>query len=207
MTINALKDTLDVRLGFILPWDTPYFLPMLLDEYIITTMPELAVLLGESPCSRRIARIHPEAGICEHELAYACSQHAVGFEDGKLGLEFLRACYQDYGISPAMAQKHQHRCHPKEKQNSRVGVSACTRVKQQIERNKEVCFYIPPIVDCTIQYSRWEDLRPLLKSAGFRGDENLEQGTCDKRLSGDTYIDNRFRGMGGSKVKITAAKE
>lgn len=194
MTVNVLKDTLDVRLGFVLPWDTPYFLPMLLDRYIVATMPELAVLLGESPCSQRIARVHPETGFCEQELAYACSQHAVGFETGKLGLEFLRACYQDYGISPTVARKHHDRCHTKEKQNSIISRRACTRAKEQIEKNKEVCFYIPPIMDCTIQYERWEDIGKVLKPDGLSQDEHRERGVCDKRVLGDTYIHHRFRG-------------
>lgn len=200
--VNTLKNTLDANLGFVLPWDTPYFLPMILDEYIITTMPELAVLLGESPCSKRVVRTHPEAGVCEPALAHACFQHAVEFEAGRLGLEFLRACYQDYGISPTLAGKHHRRCHARSTRTSGMGISACTRAKAQIERNKEICFYIPPIIDCTMQYSRWEDLRFVLKSAGFRGDEHLEQGICNKRLFGDTYIDDRFSGY-EIKAKIT----
>lgn len=202
MAVNTLKNTLDANLGFVLPWDTPYFLPMIFDEYIITTMPELAVLLGESPCSTRVVRTHPETGICEPELAYACSQHAAEFEAGKLRLEFLRACYEDYGISPIVAQKHHRRCHGKSTRTSGMGIIACNRAKEQIERNKEICFYIPPIIDCTMQYSRWEDLNSLLNSAGFRGDEHLEQGICNRRLFGDTYIDNRFPGY-GFKVEIT----
>jgi len=193
--VNTLKNTLDDSVGFVLPWDTPYFLPMLLDEYIIATMPDLAVLLGESPCSTRIARTHPEAGICEPELAYACLQHATEFETGRLSLEFIRACHEDYGVSPAKACKHHQRCHAKSEQSSWTSILACTRAKEQIEKNKEVCFYIPPLIDCMIQYSKWEDLSIVLKTAGFRGDEHLERGVCDRRVLGDMYIDDRFRGF------------
>jgi hypothetical protein len=202
VAVNTLKNALDANLGFMLPWDTPHFLPMLLDEYIIRTMPELAVLLGESPCSKRVVRTHPEAGVCEPGLAYACSQHAVEFEAGTLGLEFLRACYEDYGISSTIARKHQDRCHARSARTSGLGITACTRAKEQIERNKEICFYIPPIIDCTIQYSSWEDLMLMLQSAESKRDERLEQGICDKRLFGDTYIGNRFPGY-EIKVKVT----
>jgi hypothetical protein len=187
--VNTLKNTLDDSIGFILPWDTPYFLPMLLDEYIITTMPDLAVLLGEPPCSTRIARKHPKTGICEPELAYACLQHATGFETGRLSLEFLAACYEDYGISPAKARKHHDRCHVRSKESDWLGLLACTRAKEQIERNKAICFYIPPLMDCTIQYSKWEEL------GWFSGNENLTRGACGRRVLGDMYIDNRFEGL------------
>ncbi|KAH0292559.1 hypothetical protein M436DRAFT_83124 [Aureobasidium namibiae CBS 147.97] len=198
MVVNILKNTLDDNLGFITPWDTPYFLPMLLDEYIITTMPDLAVLLGESPCSKRVAGTHAETGICEPELAYACLQHATDFEAGRLSLEFVRACNEDYGVPADKARKHHERCHAKSEHSDVLGIRACTRAKEQIEKNKEVCFYLPPLIDCTIQYSKWEDLGILLRSAGYRGDEHLEQGVCEKRVLGDTYIDDRFRGL---KVK------
>jgi hypothetical protein len=81
--VYTLKHTLDDRLGFVLSWDTPRFLPILLDECIIRTMPDLTVLLGEPPCSKRIAKKHPETGICEPQLAYACLQHVTGFETGR----------------------------------------------------------------------------------------------------------------------------
>jgi len=198
MVVNILKNTLDDNLGFITPWDTPYLLPMLLDEYIVTTMPDLAVLLGASPCSKRIAGTHAETGICEPELAYACLQHAVGFEAGSLSLEFLKACNKDYGVAANKARKHHERCHARSEHSDVLSIRACTRAKEQIEKNKEICFYIPPLIDCTIQYSKWEDLGILLRSAGFRGDEHLEHGVCEKRVLGDMYIDDRFRGL---KVK------
>lgn len=194
MVVNTLKNTLDDNLGFVLPWDTPYFLPMILDEYIIKTMPELAVLLGESPCSKRVVRTHPETGVCEPALAYACSQHAVEFEAGTLGLEFLRACYQDYGISATLARKHHDRCHPTEKQTSIMGRRACARAKEQMERDKEICFYIPPLIDCTMEYERWEDIGRVIKPDGLNSSERIDRGVCDKRMPGDTYINHRFRG-------------
>jgi hypothetical protein len=200
--VYNMKNTLDESLGFVLPWDSPYFLPMLLDEYIITTMPDLAVLLGESPCSKRIAKIHPGTASCQPELAYACLQHATEFETGRLSLEFLEACYEDYGVSPVKALKHHERCHTRSNDSSWRSIHACLRAKDQIEKNKEICFYLPPVIDCTIQYSKWEDLRMLLNKLGFSGDEHLEQGVCDKRVLGDTYIDGRFRGLGAT-MKVT----
>jgi hypothetical protein len=192
--VYSLKHTLDDRLGFVLPLDTPRLLPILLDGYIIKTMPDLAVLLGESPCSTRIARIHPETGICEPELAYACLKHATGFETGRLSLEFQRACYDDYGVPAAKARKHHDRCHVRRDTPSWRSIRACIRAKEQIEKKKQVCFYIPPLIDCTIQYSKWEDLGVLLNSWGYSGDEHVAQGVCDKRVLGDMYIDGRFRG-------------
>jgi hypothetical protein len=193
--VYSLKHTLDDRLGFVLPLDTPRLLPILLDEYIIKTMPDLAVLLGESPCSTRIARIHPETGICEPELAYACLQHATGFETGRLSLEFQGACYDDYGVSAAKARKHHDRCHVRRNTPNWKSIRACIRAKEQIERHQKICFYIPPLIDCTIQYSKKEDLRILLNAWGYSGDDHLAQGVCDKRVMGDMYIDGRFRGF------------
>jgi hypothetical protein len=196
--VSTLRIALDGSVGFVLPWDTPYFLPMLLDEYIITTMPDLAVLLGESPCSTRIAKIHPGTTSCQPELAYACLQHATEFETGKLSLEFLEACYEDHGVPLVKASKHHERCHTRSNDSSWRSIHACSRAKDQIEKNKEICFYLPPVIDCTIQYSKWEDLRMLLNNMDFSGDEHLEQGVCDKRVLGDTYIDGRFRGLGAA---------
>ena len=185
--INILKNTLDDSLGFITPWDTPYFLPMLLDEYILTTMPDLAVLLGESPCSKRIAGTNHETGICEPELAYACLQHAIEFETGRLSLEFLRACYEDYGVSPLRARKHHDRCHARSEHSDALSIRACTRAKEQIERNKEICFYVPPVFDCVLQYSTLEGFGRI------PGHEHLMKGVCDRRVRGDMYIEGRFR--------------
>lgn len=184
---NLLKNTLDDNLGFITPWDTPYFLPLLLDEYIVTTMPDLAVLLGESPCSKQIAGTHSETGICKPELAYACLQHATGFEVGRLSLEFLRACYEDYGVPPLKARKHHERCHAKSEHVDALSIRACTRAKEQIERDKEVCFYVPPVFDCVLQYSTLEGFGRI------PGHEHLMKGVCDRRVPGDTYIEGRFR--------------
>jgi hypothetical protein len=170
--VYSLKHTLDDRLGFILPLDTPRLLPILLDKYIIKTMPDLAVLLGESPCSTRIASIHPETGICEPELGY-----------------------DDYGVPAAKARKHHDRCHVRRDTPSWRSIRVCIRAKEQIEKKKQVCFYIPPLIDCTIQYSKWEDLGVLLNAWGYSGDEHLAQGVCDKRVIGDMYIDGRFRGF------------
>jgi hypothetical protein len=200
--VYTLKNILDESLGFVLPWDSPYFLSMLLDEYIITTMPDLAVLLGESPCSKRIAKIHPGTASCQPELAYACLQHATEFETGRLSLEFLGACYEDYGVSPVKARKHHERCHVRNNDPSWAGIRACRRAKEQIEKHKKICFYIPPLIDCTIQYSKWEDLLMLLNKLGFSGDEHLELGVCENRVLGDTYIDGRFRGLEAT-MKVT----
>jgi hypothetical protein len=200
--VSTLRTPLDDSVGFVLPWDTPYFLPMLLDEYIITTMPDLAVLLGESPCSKRIAKTHPGTTSCQLELAHACFEHATEFETGRLSLEFLEACYEDYGVSPVEARKHHERCHTRSDDSSWRSIHACLRAKDQIEKNKEICFYLPPVIDCTIQYSKWEDLRMLLNKMGFSGDEHLELGVCENRVLGDTYIDGRFRGLGAA-MKVT----
>lgn len=192
-SINTLKITLDNSFGFPLPWETPYFLPSLLDEYILATMPDLAILLGEPPCSTKIARLHPETKTCEQRSAYACEQHAVGFEGGTLELKYLRACYEDYGVSNAKAQNHHKRCHSNTEILPELSILACTRAKQQIEKSTGVCFYIPPIIDCTIQYSKWDLLQPMTKSVGFSGKEHLEMGACERRIFGDKYIVDRFR--------------
>lgn len=179
-TITNIKDILDVKLGFASPWEAHFMLPLLLDRYITTTMPDLTILLGKSPCSREVAHMHAETGMCTQLLAYSCYQHAAHMERGDMFFHVLRTCFEEYQVSARQAQLHFNTCHSG-KTDVFVGLTrlACERSKIRLEKEREVCLMVPPFVDCGMQYSRWDLLQPILKGQFDEEDYKL-RGTCSR---------------------------
>ncbi|THZ12953.1 hypothetical protein D6C91_08145 [Aureobasidium pullulans] len=113
--VTTAKDILDNRFGFILPWEATFILPAALDEYITKSMPDLAILLGTSPCDERVTPNDPDTKLCAPMLAHHCFGHAEMFpHKPKARLRIMEACWQNYHTDVITARKHYDRCHKNE---------------------------------------------------------------------------------------------
>lgn len=81
------------------------------------------------------------------------------------------------------------RCHVKHEHSEALDLRACTRAKEHVGRNKEVCFYVPPMFDCVLQYSTLEGFGRIPVH------EHLMKRVCDRRALGDMYIEGWFRNL------------
>lgn len=161
--VEMTESWLDVHAGFELPREATLLLPMLFNEYVRESFPELGSLLGISPCWHDVV-YKDKRTQCKQDLAYTCFQHAQ-IEDGKKSLQVMEDCYKDYGISTAKALQHQKQCHIGHDFQI-TGPLACIRAKTHLLNKEQISPKLFPSVECTIIYALWDLIIPMLHDAG-----------------------------------------
>ncbi|KAI4717988.1 hypothetical protein E4T48_05782 [Aureobasidium sp. EXF-10727] len=161
--ITTSKDILDSRYGFILPWEATFFLPAALDAYIIDSMPELAILLGTSPCDERVAKKDPVTGMCIQDIAHQCYHYADMYAHktkSRTSLRIMEACWENYHTDVRVARKHHDLGHKHEPADL-MQLIGCVQVVEYWERKQEVCGSIQPIRHCIASLGAWEFVEDL----------------------------------------------
>jgi hypothetical protein len=151
--VTDAKDVLDSRYGFILPLEASYFLPAALDAYVVGSMPELAILLGTSPCDDRITPKDPVSQLCMPEIAYQCSVYAdvYAHKSTKGSLRVMEACWQSYHTDVKTARKHHDRGH-KHEPPFLMQLVGCMQVITYWEREMDICGATPSVLQCISDY-------------------------------------------------------
>ncbi|KAI4743523.1 hypothetical protein E4T50_06062 [Aureobasidium sp. EXF-12298] len=158
---TTAKDILDSRYGFVLPWEATFILPIALDAYITNSMPELAILLGTSPCE--VAKKDPETHMCVPEIAYRCHEFADMWAHRKQperSLRIMEICREKYHTDVKTARKHHEMGH---KHDSEVLMQllGCLQAAETWEKKREICPENKSIVDCVAAYGAQEFVADL----------------------------------------------
>ncbi|CAD0098439.1 unnamed protein product [Aureobasidium mustum] len=174
--ITTAKDILDSRCGFILPWELTIFLPVVLDEYIMNSMPELAILLGNSPCE--VAPKDPDTHMCVPDIAYQCQHYAdMWAHRNRLAssLEIMEICWEKYHTDVNTARKHHEIGHKHESQTLMM-LAGCLQALESWEKKREMCPSIPPIFHCIATYGAQDFVAELQrKNLGLVEEEQTRQ--------------------------------
>lgn len=188
--VNNAKDILDSRYGFILPLEAAYFLPAALEAYIVGSMPELAILLGTSPCDDRIVQRDPETNICIPEIAYQCQQYAdiYAHQSIKGSLRIMESCWENYHTDVSAARKHHDRAH-KHDRAVFVRLAGCMKAMEYWEEKMEVCGRTLPVRHCIAVYGAEEALAYLRQanigvSEKEKTSEEMSVGAGEKPTGG-----------------------
>lgn len=159
--ITTAKDILDSRYGFALPWEATFFLPIVLDEYIMNSMPELAILLGTSPC--QVVKRDPETNMCVPDIAYQCHQYADMWASKGSPVKSLRVmeiCWDNYHTDVRTARKHHDRGH-KHEPATLLQLVGCLQAVESWNKKREICSEIKPIVHCIAAYGAYDFVADL----------------------------------------------
>ncbi|KEQ90211.1 hypothetical protein AUEXF2481DRAFT_579436 [Aureobasidium subglaciale EXF-2481] len=169
--INTTKDILDSRFSFPLPWETSFFLPAILDAWIIAEMPDLAILLGTHPCDQRFETRDPQTGICTRVLASQCfsfaSMYSPRLKNSSMGFQILEACEQLYHTTAGEEIAHVTQCHKGEgdgEDDSLMRFVGCVKVMEYWERKKGICGKQQPFLRCVGEYGAFEEVVPILEA-------------------------------------------
>jgi len=141
-------------MALFLPFEAAYFLPAALDAYILGSMPELAILLGTSPCDDRIVAKDPVTKMCIPEIAYYCNKYADVYAHQSSTIASLRImdiCWEKYQTDVKTAEKHHDKAH-KHEPPFLLQLVACMQVMDHWEKKKETCGANPPLVHCIADY-------------------------------------------------------
>jgi len=151
--VNDAKDILDSRYGFILPLESAYFLPAALEAYVVGSMPELAILLGTSPCDDRITPKDPVSKICAPEIAFHCQYFAdtIAHKSMKASLRVMEACWEMQHTSAETARKHHDRAH-KDAPPFLMQVVGCMQAMDYWEKKLEICAETRPVMYCLAEF-------------------------------------------------------
>ncbi|KAK6003450.1 hypothetical protein QM012_009221 [Aureobasidium pullulans] len=162
--VNTAKDILDSRYGFILPWEATFFLPIVMEEYILDNMPELAILLGTSPCAERVSKKDPMTKLCIPEIAYHCNRYAEmhGKRHAQVSLRIMEACWESQHTDIKTASKHHETCH-KHEPVELIQLIGCMKAMEYWEKKKEICGKTAPVMHCIAEFGAYEAVAPLQK--------------------------------------------
>jgi hypothetical protein len=151
--VSDAKDILDSRYGFILPYEAAYFLPVALEAYLVGSMPELAILLGTSPCDDRIVAKDPVTRMCAPEIAYHCYNYANVYaqKSSKVSLSVMEACWESYHTDAVTAKKHHDRAH-KHEPSFVLQLVGCIQVINHWEKKMEICAAGQSVLHCLAEY-------------------------------------------------------
>ncbi|KAI4849431.1 hypothetical protein E4T44_03352 [Aureobasidium sp. EXF-8845] len=146
--VDDAKEILDSRFRFILPTEAAYFLPVALEAYLVGSMPELAILLGTSPCDDRITPKDPVTRLCAPDIAYHCYNYAdmYSYKSSKGSLRVMQGCWELYHTDVEDARKHHERAHKHEPS------FFLQLVGYFWEKNTEICGANPSVVQCIAEY-------------------------------------------------------
>lgn len=151
--VGDAKDILDSRYGFILPYEAAYFLPVALEAYLVGSMPELAILLGTSPCDDRITPKDPVTRLCAPDIAYHCYNYAdvYSYKSSKGSLRAMQGCWELYHTDVEDARKHHDRAH-KHEPPFFLQLVGCMQVVDYWEKKMAICGASPSVVQCIAEY-------------------------------------------------------
>jgi hypothetical protein len=151
--VSDAKDILDSRYGFILPYEAAYFLPVALEAYLVGSMPELAILLGTSPCDDRIVPKDPVTKLCAPEIAYHCYTYAdvYSYKSIKGSLRAMEGCWELYNTNVEDARKHHDGAH-KHEPPFFLQLVGCMQLMNYWEKKMEICGANPWVVHCIAEY-------------------------------------------------------
>ncbi|KAG9948335.1 hypothetical protein KCU85_g5135, partial [Aureobasidium melanogenum] len=153
---TSAKNILDSRYGFVLPWEATFILPLALDAYITSSMPELAILLGSHPCE--VTKKDPETYACVEDIAYQCHQFADMWahrrEFGR-SLRIMEICWEKYHTDVHTAKKH-HEIGHKHESETLMLLLGCMQAAKTWEMKKEICPKQESIVNCIAAYNAEE---------------------------------------------------
>lgn len=184
--ITFAKDILDSRYGFILPLEATYFLPIAFDEYIMYQMPELAILLGTSPCDERVSQKDPMTKLCIPDIAFHCNTYANIYAQSntKVSLRIMEACWEIEHTDIKTAKKHHNMCHKHEPGSDLMKLVGCIKVMDYWEKKKEICAGTAPVMHCIAEFGAQELVAPLQKAANERR-ENEKKSEERAFIAGD----------------------
>jgi hypothetical protein len=151
--VGDAKDILDSRYGFVLPYEAAYFLPVALEAYVVGSMPELAILLGTSPCDDRITPKDPVTTMCAPEVAYHCYNYANVYthNSSRKSLRVMEICWEMYHTNFETARKHHDRAHEQEPPFL-MQLVGCMQVMNYWEKKMEICIRHNAVMGCIAQY-------------------------------------------------------
>ncbi|KEQ65031.1 uncharacterized protein M437DRAFT_42021 [Aureobasidium melanogenum CBS 110374] len=190
LVIGNTQSYLDLYAGFDLPWEATFFLPILFNEYIKSTMPELAILLGITPCFHDV--VYKDGGRhCRQDLAYDCFTHAL-LEDGKQSLKVMEDCYEDFGYTATEALQHHNQCHASDDLEF-TGAAACVRAGAHLVKKQKISLRIFPALRCNIMYAGWDIITPMLNEIGAQVDTRGSSEFCWKNIDLANWTVSRTR--------------
>lgn len=190
LVIGDTESNLNLHAGFDLPWEATFFLPILFNEYIKSTMPDLAILLGISPCSHDIVYNDGETH-CRQNLAYDCFQHAL-LEDSKQSIQVMEDCHEDFGYTATEALRHHTQCHGSDNLEFR-GAAACVRAGARLVKKQDISLRVFPALRCNIVYAAWDLVTPILDKIGAQVDTRGSSEFCWKNINLADWTVSRTR--------------
>lgn len=151
--VDDAKDILDSRFRFILPYEAVYFLPVALEAYVVGSMPELAILLGTSPCDDRITPKDPVTTMCAPEVAYHCYNYADMYTHRSIRTSFriMQGCWEMYHTDVMTARKHHDRAH-KQEPPFLMQLIGCMQLIDHWEKKLEKCGANSAVVQCIADF-------------------------------------------------------
>ncbi|CAD0044932.1 unnamed protein product [Aureobasidium pullulans] len=195
--VTTAKDILDNRFGFILPWEATFILPAALDEYITNSMPDLAILLGTSPCDERVTPNDPDTKLCAPMLAHHCFGHAEMFpHKPKVRLRIMEACWQNYHTDVITARKHYDRCH-KNEPPSIMQLVGCLKAIEYWEKKLGICSRLQPLSSCVLRYGAQDTMAEFEREKKEKADPKKADSSDSEETGRTGSRDRDSDSMGG----------